>query len=118
MSGIFVTASKGGSLFQVPVRIIVLSAESRASNRVMTSGARTVPLSPGVANKWLPCNPTQMLRRQLGPSRREGGPGIPVNTSTVRFRRTAKRTVRTHSGPSWYPSAPVSCFFCVGEQRE
>ena len=31
----------------------------RVRCRVMTSGARTVPLSPGAANKWLPCNPTQ-----------------------------------------------------------
>ena len=58
MSGIFVTASKGGSLFQVQIHIIALLAETRASNRVMTLRARTVPLSPGAANKWLPCNPT------------------------------------------------------------
>ena len=44
-------ASKCGSLFQVPIRIVVLLAESRASNRVMTSGARTMPLSPAAATK-------------------------------------------------------------------
>ena len=100
------------SLFQVPVRIIVLFAESRASK--LGDDFRSAYSAPVTRSRQqmaaLQPN-TEMLRRQLGPSRREGGPGILVHTSTVRFRRTAKRTVRTHSGPAWYPSAPVSCLF-------
>ena len=40
-------------------QFIVLSAESKASIRVMTLGARAVPLSTAAANKLLACNPTQ-----------------------------------------------------------
>ena len=60
-----------GNLFQVPIRIIVLLAESRASNRVMTLGARTVPLSPGNAHNVVALQPNTVLRRRLDASRRQ-----------------------------------------------
>ena len=101
----------------------MLLAESRASKRVMTLGARTVPMSHGAANKWVPCNPnTRMLRRRLVASRRQAfkdwGSRDPFHARTVCFRRTAQRTVRTHSVPAWYPSAPVSCFLCGRAARK
>ena len=101
----------------MPIRIVVLLAESRASNRVMTLGARTVPLSHENANNLAGLQPdTRILRRRLGASRRQGfknrGRRIPFQTRTVCFRSAAKQTVRTHSGPAWYPSAPLSYFLC------
>ena len=61
MFRIFRTGTNGGSLFQVPSRIVVLLAESRAWNSLITLGLRTVPLAPLAANKWLPCSPTPEL---------------------------------------------------------
>ena len=101
-------ASKCGSLFQVPIRIVVLLAESRASNRVMTSGARTVPLSPAAATKGCLATQHQNVAAPAGCESSSGfqEPGY-------------SQTNRTHT--FWSSVVSVSCsivLFVSASRRE